>query len=259
MFFRCKLLLFDENSLTAINSCDKMGEIIEKEISNSKANIYALIYGKVKNSKMSIKLIRTMDLKDDGVHTLRENNRMSKTTDMAKALISLYKKAVDSDGKCLYSCSTTKISKLLTLAEWIYAASNDGDDLFKEKIIKRKCGTSISGLAYEIGSRDFTEGENDNNQRMETEISNIVFPDSDLPESQKLLLKYIFIEFGAYKATALGEYINIYSSDVSENDEVITNDVLAKYGNVAYNSDFNLQKLDDYVEKYKTLWRKSEI
>lgn len=130
-----------------------------------------------------------------------------------------------------YSCTQTKLGKMLSILAFKYAVN--GQRLFDEKIYKYlpDCGTFIKEMTF-IASKDvYTRSiENENPDkvcRITEKIDNCVeipiqFRDTDsIPNETKNEIENLFIRFGAYPADDLGKLLNpivnkIFSSDTNE-------------------------------------------
>ena len=138
-----------------------------------------------------------------------------------------------------YTCTRTKLGKLLSIAAFAYARA--GKKLFEETIYKyHDCGTGISGL--QLYDRDIYTQEQyyDDSEKISTNSIDfsLVIPDvyvpEDLPKDVKGVLTDVFCEFGSFPALQLGEYINSFLKDII--DDLDNNIVdLSKMSSVSEN------------------------
>lgn len=168
--------------------------------------------------------------------------------DVANKIRCMYEITVDEKKQTRYSCSTTKIGKLLTLATWIHAVSLWGAtfNLFVENIISKRCGSTLEGLTLGIGNKDFTTG---------TDICAII-PDEFITlqplEKNYLtdLVFFVFQNFGAYESYMLGNYINAYKPTNNENTIISIEDFCGSY--VSKNQAY-AKKLEEATDQSKLL------
>lgn len=117
-----------------------------------------------------------------------------------------------------YSCTQTKIGKLLSILAFKYA--RNGKILFNEPIYKYQpdCGTLIKDLVFinkDIYTRNF---DIDDDMDSEEPIYFNFNTNNDIPNTYteigtiscelKADIEDIFIQFGAYPASVLGKYLN---------------------------------------------------
>ena len=155
-----------------------------------------------------------------------------------------------------YSCTQTKIGKMLSILVFKYA--KDGKQLFYEKIYKYppRCGTLIKDLTFipkDIYIRD-TDIEDPDGE----EIINIVFNDSveipdiytninNLTDDIKKEIECLFRHFGTYPASKLGEYLNpiVDKFIVSNSDEISLERM--KYIDIEDFSDSEINDIIKYI------------
>ena len=112
-----------------------------------------------------------------------------------------------------YSCTRTKLGKLLTIASFVYARKNEV--LFSEAIYKyNNCGTSINTLTLFIEREVYLELEyNDNKQYIDDcfdnniEIPKFYSEIYDVDAELRNVIEKVFRHFGSYTASDLGELI----------------------------------------------------
>lgn len=129
-----------------------------------------------------------------------------------------------------YSCSRTKIGKILSIVAIIYA--KEGKKIFNERIYKYKsdavgefCGAFIRELINIVDRDVYISNEIcDTNSKINSdeikEKENLTF---DLPKGVKETIKEVFLEFGAYDSKTLGKCINpiILQEEVSKKDNEV--------------------------------------
>jgi len=156
------------------------------------------------------------------------NNLNTSLRESAYYLISFFYKT----GK-KYSCTQTKLGKLLSILAFRYAVN--GQRLFEETIYKYppNCGTLIKEMTMiaskDVYIRSIINENPDNPSRVTDQIDNCIeiptqFRSIDnLTSEIKLEIESLFIRFGAYPADVLGRLINpIVDNIVSpSSDEVI--------------------------------------
>lgn len=117
-----------------------------------------------------------------------------------------------------YTCSRTKLGKLLTIVAFTYAV--EGKLLFDEKVYKYgECGTAINEILDNYDRDIYISSHSNDDGKTVVFNSNIIL---DLDESTKEeyknyeKLEYsvrrriddVFLNFGSYSASKLGEYVN---------------------------------------------------
>ena len=108
-----------------------------------------------------------------------------------------------------YSCTRTKLGKLLAIVAFRYA--RQGIKIFDENVYKYgDCGAIVGGLTLLEREYFMQPSYNDNCQRIQGGIDSIddSFNPIDIPEDLKQELFSVFLEFGAYTPGALGKDIN---------------------------------------------------
>lgn len=120
----------------------------------------------------------------------------------------------------IYSCTQTKIGKLLSILAFQYAVRDE--QLFFEEIYKYapNCGTFIKDLTFipkDIYFRDFENGNPDKCSQIEIEEidkdGDIAIPAeyqtiTSLSDRLKRDIERVFLTFGAYPGNSLGELLN---------------------------------------------------
>lgn len=116
-----------------------------------------------------------------------------------------------------YSCTQTKLGKLLSILAFKYARR--GDVLFEIPIYRYppRCGTLIRDLTFipkDIYERDFTDGNPDSRNMVNVLIDKEVIIERPYDEVEHLStelkgdIEDLFIHFGAYPADQLGRLLN---------------------------------------------------
>ncbi len=131
----------------------------------------------------------------------------------------------------VYSCSRTKLGKLLSIVAFIYAQKDI--KLFDESIYRYNgCGTAIKEL------NSFTDTEiyvpfsySDNGEFITGKTENIISDEieleyKDVPEQLKNTVKEVFQHFGSFSPSMLGMCINpiVDGLEYSENGEINLSD-----------------------------------
>lgn len=133
-----------------------------------------------------------------------------------------------------YSCTRTKLGKLLTIASFVYARKNEV--LFSEAICKyNNCGTLINALTLFIEREVYLELEYvDNKQYIDAcfdndiEIPKFYSEVCDVDIELRKVLENVFRHFGSYTASDLGELIvPIINTGkvVNSNEEIDLNEI----------------------------------
>lgn len=147
-------------------------------------------------------------------------------TELANYLIQFFYKTDER-----YTCTRTKIGKLLSIAQFYYVVKKN-KKLFRECIYKYgDCGTSINELKLVIDRDVYLRPEYMDApiKISESEIKSICNPPSKyqqichLPDEGKNIILDVFIHFGAYSASDLGKLLMpIISIDnvVVKNDQI---------------------------------------
>lgn len=128
-----------------------------------------------------------------------------------------------------YSCSRTKIGKLLSIVAFIYA--KNGKKLFDEIILKYdNCGTSINELKSFVDRDVYIQFQYaDDCQYIDDEFNNneLVLEkhkeSSSIDENLKSEIENVFRNFGSFSAYHLGQFINPIVNlpqMVNENNEI---------------------------------------
>lgn len=142
-----------------------------------------------------------------------------------------------------YSCTKTKVGKLLSIVAFLYARRNQM--LFDEAIYKYEgCGTTLKELRFivdrDIYSRPLYNNDNlcsDHKEDIEaSEIDTAIavpekFMETDrLSDEIKCTIKEVFIKFGAYNAVDLGHALNfiVQYPQVTNSDGKIDLDVIKR-------------------------------
>lgn len=143
---------------------------------------------------------------------------------------------------CKYSCTQTKIGKLLTILAFLYARR--GMILFEETIYRYKgCGAIIDNLKSIIVDRDvYINSEYDDfDGEIRDSLDSTLFNElgeslgvySDISGLSPECVQYIeqvFRRFGAYSAYSLGQLINpiVDHKDVVEYNEIVNLDSITR-------------------------------
>lgn len=130
-----------------------------------------------------------------------------------------------------YSCSRTKLGKLISIVAFMYAIK--GEKLFDEKIYKYKtdssdesCGTVIQELVLFVGRDAYLQKEYNQDEDQiipSTELNGCEEINSPLSDKLKKNIEGVFLRFGAYNPKILGDCINpIFSCQgiVLEDDSI---------------------------------------
>lgn len=128
-----------------------------------------------------------------------------------------------------YSCTNTKIGKLLSIVAFVYARK--GEMVFAEPVLRySRCGSTVSGLQRFMGLEAYIAFTyQDDKQRIESELDDMavvpeIYKDVDsLSDSVKTVIEDVFRKFGSYSAFDLGQCINpIIDCDgiTKENNEI---------------------------------------
>lgn len=207
---------------------------------------------KYQNKTMVEKLEKTEVL------DLDEGNSNNSLMFAAKYLATLYENTYDDDKNPKYSCSTTKLGKLLTLAAWIHSiTASENRILFSREIISKRCGTTFRGLTDELSNVDFTVGK-DTNSRIEPSEIRI---DKNINDYLRRLLLFVFQVFGAYESYCLGFYINEYKPQANENMPISIDDFYKQYepNDSKYKNNLNslastssLDALSSYIKEWES-------
>lgn len=126
-----------------------------------------------------------------------------------------------------YSCTQTKLGKLISIVALYYARNNV--QLFDEKISKYKpnCGTLIEALAFipkSIYSRDIFEQDNDKNDVISEKMlsgkksEQYSVDEDEIPEDVRNQIRDVFINFGAYCGGALAKCLNPIVDEIISDD-----------------------------------------
>lgn len=107
-----------------------------------------------------------------------------------------------------YSCTRTKIGKLLSIVAFAYARK--GEQVFDEKIYKYDgCGTAIKELLSIIEDRDvYLRFNYQDDQKFITDNLSVVISEYITTDVQQTI-EFVFRKFGSYSAKQLGECINV--------------------------------------------------
>lgn len=131
-----------------------------------------------------------------------------------------------------YTCSRTKIGKLLTIVAFTYAVEKKL--LFNEKVYKYgNCGTAINEILDKYDRDIYISNPIDDNEQtisfgdktindLDESIKREYGDNLKLDISVKRRIDDVFIKFGSYSASRLGDCINciINIDDIIINDEV---------------------------------------
>lgn len=144
----------------------------------------------------------------------------------------------------MYSCTRTKLGKLLSIVAFKYACKDIL--LFDEKVYKyNDCGAIIEGISaytnmeayinfkYEDGIKKVTDDYKD---------SILGSAEIDIESEVKNIIKDVFVNFGAYSASDLGEYINSIitcQGIVAEDDMIYLDKILILKDDIIKNSKNN--------------------
>jgi len=116
-----------------------------------------------------------------------------------------------------YSCTRTKIGKLLSILAFKYAVKYDENIIFPWEIYRYPgCGTLIAGLQYYVDRDAYFAYPYDNSKKRisRNELNeNVDIPDrykdvSNLDPKLKEEIENVFFTFGAYSQVDLGEELN---------------------------------------------------
>lgn len=204
----------------------------------------------LKNGQVSAKILdNQLEIKANlvairGKNTLKKHNFRVITEDMQMEKLNINLKDITyyliqlfykTDKK--YSCTQTKIGKLISILAFRYA--RNGKILFNESIYKYQpnCGTLIKDLAFlpkRVYTRDLDIDDMDKEQIICDSINNVVDIPIQYIKTEGLScelereIEELFIQFGAYPASVLGEYLNniadkLISEDTKLNLEKIEN------------------------------------
>jgi len=129
-----------------------------------------------------------------------------------------------------YSCSRTKIGKLLSIVAFVYARKDVR--IFKEEIHKyNDCGTSIDELRSFVPLnlyRNSTYSDNNASISDDLSIDNTTDEYSILSNDLRKTIKDVFMRFGAYLPLNLGKSINtiVEYPGVTSDDGIINLDAI---------------------------------
>ena len=129
-----------------------------------------------------------------------------------------------------YSCSRTKIGKLLSIVAFVYARKDVR--IFKEEIHKyNDCGTSIDELRSFVPLnlyRNSTYSDNNASISDDLSIDNTTDEYSILSNELRKTIKNVFMRFGAYLPLNLGKSINaiVEYPGVTSDDGIINLDAI---------------------------------
>lgn len=132
----------------------------------------------------------------------------------------------------VFSCSRTKIGKLLSIVAFLYARR--GKKLFDQCICKysQNCGTTITDLAFYVDRDIYIQynGYDDGKKTIDSNLinNNITVPEQyinvdSISDDVKFSIKNVFLSFGAYSAIDLGNCINpiiLYEGITQENGDI---------------------------------------
>ena len=196
----------------------------------------------------------TTPLKDKGKYITCLNckgmkNRGISLKQSANYMIQLFYKTEQK-----YSCTRTKIGKLLSIIAFVYARK--GERIFNEIIYKYDdCGTAINELKAEIDRDVYIQSKYNDDKRSINDIleKEIVIPEKyleidDLPDDVIREIEKVFCEFGAYSAYELGQLINpiVNYKDICG----LCNEIdLTRFAELKY-SDFKIQQEYDKLVKF---------
>lgn len=181
--------------------------------------------------KSNVNFNETINKKDmtycvyEDVHM--NNSKVVKLEDATNYLIDLFNQTGQ-----IYSCTRTKLGKLLSIAAFKYARK--GNLLFEENIYKYKgCGSVIDGLvAYTNMEAYINFVYKDGIKKVSEDISNPINDNPNLlkDEEARCLIKDVFINFGAYSPSELGQCINTiveYDNVTKKDDKIDLNRIEA--------------------------------
>ena len=154
-----------------------------------------------------------------------------------------------------YSCTRTKIGKLLSIVAFVYARQNKR--LFLEEVLEyENCGTTFGELLRLVGRDIYREYEYSDN---EENICDPIEEDGrfkDIPQDVRKTIEEVFRKFGAYKAPGLGKLIMpiIKKSNVINEDKTIN---INQIYLLEYN-DFDKEEKDNVLIQYLFKPKKKE-
>ncbi len=127
-----------------------------------------------------------------------------------------------------YSCSRTKLGKLLSIVAFIYALEDE--ELFDESIYRYDgCGTAINELKSYFDRDIYIQfGYEDDQEFIEEDFDFNIVPKekyteiTTIEQSLRANIERVFRNFGSYKASELGKCINpiVNHAEVTKEDEV---------------------------------------
>lgn len=145
----------------------------------------------------------------------------------AEYLISLF---VETGKK--YSCTRTKIGKLLSIVAFYYARR--GRIVFRDEILKYKgCGTAIADLKGYVDLNVYLPSDDgDDESRITDSLSGecCINCPKDITPPIGCVIEEVFRRFGAYSARRIGDLINECISEINDNSNSID---LEHFSNVA--------------------------
>ena len=177
-------------------------------------------YAKINESKHKKTNVPTRKVQGSSsiVNTDKEVLCMSKLLDAANYLIELFFQTTPT-----YTCSSTKIAKLLSIAN--LCAVKHGAPIFTEKIAVNTCGVSIPALngllLYSpLGDPDDAEDVDStitSDQIDDTKIPPVLYQQHEsLTEDDMRLLKSVFCHFGAYDAYHIGQAFDGFKTFIAD-------------------------------------------
>lgn len=153
-----------------------------------------------------------------------------------------------------YSCTQTKLGKMISILAFKYAKNNQR--LFNEPVYKYPphCGTLIEDLVFipkDIYTRDLDIEDPDKTDIISEDFNETVeipstYADADsLSFELKQEIENLFIFFGAYPASKLGEYLNPIVDKLVKRDsnEIILENIL----NISI-VDFNENEINEIIK-----------
>ena len=155
-----------------------------------------------------------------------ERTAMISAKEAAKYLFELYDSMLDDNGKHLYTCSTVKLGKLLTIASFLYACdpSKPEQILLDEDLISLNCGATINNIDFFASFYSYKDGKDSKCVIKRASVDNILC-NTETPYHD--LLKFVFCKFAAYPQYLLGKLIDYYKpANIKEYDTIHIDDNL---------------------------------
>lgn len=216
---KVEVLIYPEQSsrkiLVMVNTNSLHKKRIIKPIVSLKVGRHIVKLLQKGRKKISKNIMTTTNVKYFEKKCINDTEALVDLVDAANYLIQLYYKIGEK-----YSCSITKLGKLLSIAAFICA--KNGVKLFEDDIVTYNCGTGFAKLGYHYLSDVIVDGKAD----CETTISrndicdSVAYPqiyvcENDIPRNIQNLLLDVFLTYGAYPAKTLGKLIDIFKEKIS--------------------------------------------